>query len=54
MALADWLIEKRVKAAGIDSLSVDSLDSSENEVDKKLLQNELPSLKIFRTISDSW
>jgi arylformamidase len=47
-ALADWLIEKQVKAVGIDSLSVDSFDSSENEVHKKLLQNEIV---IFENLS---
>jgi arylformamidase len=49
-ALADWLIEKRVKAVGIDSMSVDSLDSSENEVHKKLLQNEIV---IFENLSNN-
>jgi arylformamidase len=50
MALAEWLIEKRVKAVGIDSMSVDSLDSSENEVHKKLLQNEIV---IFENLSSN-
>ena len=49
-ALADWLIEKRVKAVGIDSMSVDLLDSSENEVHKKLLQNEIV---IFENLSNN-
>ena len=49
-ALADWLIERRVKAVGIDSMSVDSLGSSENEVHKKLLQNEIV---IFENLSSN-
>ena len=49
-ALADWLIEKQVKAVGIDSMSVDSLDSYENEVHKKLLQNEIV---IFENLSNN-
>ena len=50
VALADWLIEKQVKAVGIDSMSVDALDSSENEVHKKLLQNEII---IFENLSNN-
>jgi len=49
-ALADWLIEKRVKAVGIDSMSVDSFDSSENEVHKKLLQN---GIVVFENLSNN-
>lgn len=48
--LADWLIEKRVKAVGIDSMSVDPLDSLENEVHKKLLQNDIV---IFENLSNN-
>jgi arylformamidase len=48
--LADWLIEKRVKAVGIDSMSVDPLDSLENEVHKKLLQNDII---IFENLSNN-
>jgi kynurenine formamidase len=48
--LADWLIEKRVKAVGIDSMSVDLLDSLENEVHKKLLQNDIV---IFENLSNN-
>ncbi|MDD1726014.1 MAG: cyclase family protein [Euryarchaeota archaeon] len=49
-ATADLLIEKRVKAVGIDSMSVDSLDSSECEVHKKLLQNDIV---IFENLSNN-
>jgi len=49
-ALADWLIEKRVKAVGIDSLSVDSLNSSESEVHEKLLRNKIV---IFENLSNN-
>src|SRR5674536_251815 len=49
-AMADVLIEKRVKAVGIDSMSVDSLDSSESEVHKKLLQNDIV---IFENLSNN-
>ena len=49
-AMADLLIEKRVKAVGIDSMSVDSLDSSESEVHKKLLQNDIV---IFENLSNN-
>lgn len=45
--MADWLIEKRVKAVGIDSMSVDSLDSSDNEVHKQLLRNEIVIFENF-------
>jgi arylformamidase len=48
--LADWLAEKRVKAVGIDSMSVDSLDSLENEVHKKLLRNDIV---IFENLSNN-
>jgi kynurenine formamidase len=48
--LADWLIVKRVKAVGIDSMSVDSLDTLENEVHKKLLQNDI---LIFENLSNN-
>jgi kynurenine formamidase len=48
--LADWLIEKRAKAVGIDSMSVDPLDSLENEVHKKLLQN---GIVIFENLSNN-
>jgi kynurenine formamidase len=48
--LADWFIEKRVKAVGIDSMSVDPLDSLENEVHKKLLQNDIV---IFENLSSN-
>ncbi len=49
-ALADWLIDKRVKAVGIDSMSVDPLDSRENEVHKRLLENEII---IFENLSNN-
>jgi arylformamidase len=48
--LADWLIEKRVKAVGIDNMSVDPLDSLENAVHKKLLQNDIV---IFENLSNN-
>ena len=48
--LAEWLIEKRVKAVGTDSMSVDPLDSLENEVHKKLLQNDIV---IFENLSNN-
>jgi arylformamidase len=48
--LADWLVEKRVKAVGIDSMSVDSIDTLENEVHKKLLQNDIV---IFENLSNN-
>ena len=48
--LADWLIEKRVKAVGIDSMSVDSLDTLENGVHKRLLQNDI---LIFENLSNN-
>jgi kynurenine formamidase len=49
-AMADLLIEKRVKAVGIDSMSVDSLDSSESEVHKKLLKSDIV---IFENLSSN-
>jgi arylformamidase len=49
-AMADLLIEKRVKAVGIDSMSVDPLDSSESEVHKKLLHNDIV---IFENLSNN-
>jgi len=49
-ALADWLIKKRVKAVGIDSMSVDPLNSAESEVHKKLLRNEIV---IFENLSNN-
>jgi arylformamidase len=49
-AMADLLIEKRVKAVGIDSMSVDSFDSSESEVHKKLLKNDIV---IFENLSNN-
>ncbi len=48
--LADWLIEKHVKAVGIDSMSVDSVETLENEVHKKLLKNEIV---IFENLSNN-
>jgi arylformamidase len=48
--LADWLIERRVKAVGINSMSVDSLDALENEIHKKLLQNDI---LIFENLSNN-
>ncbi|MGA7076835.1 MAG: cyclase family protein [Halobacteriota archaeon] len=48
--IADWMIDKRVKAVGIDSMSVDPLDSRENEVHKKLLKNEII---IFENLSNN-
>jgi arylformamidase len=50
MTLADWLIEKRIKAVGINSISVDSLNTLENEVHKKLLQNDI---LIFENLSNN-
>jgi kynurenine formamidase len=44
------LIEKRGKAVGIDSMSVDSLDSSDNEVHKKFLSN---NTVIFENVSNN-
>jgi kynurenine formamidase len=48
--MADCLIEKQVRAVGIDSMSVDPLGSPKNEVHKKLLQN---GIVIFENLSDN-
>ena len=48
IATAEWLIDERVKAVGIDSMSVDELESHENEVHKKLLENDIV---IFENLS---
>ena len=50
ITMADWLIEKQAKAAGIDSMSVDPLHSPKNEVHKKLLQK---GIVIFENLSDN-
>ncbi|MGZ4881799.1 MAG: cyclase family protein [Halobacteriota archaeon] len=49
-SMADLLIERRIKAVGIDSMSVDSFDSSESEVHKKLLKNDI---LIFENLSNN-
>jgi kynurenine formamidase len=49
-SMADCLIEKQVRAVGIDSMSVDPLGSPKNEVHKMLLQN---GIVIFENLSDN-
>jgi kynurenine formamidase len=50
ITMADWLIEKKAKAVGIDSMSVDPLDSPKSEVHMKLLQN---GIVIFENLSNN-
>ena len=42
---ADYLIEKEIKAVGIDCLSIEKFDSSDAIVHKKLLQKEIPIIE---------
>ncbi|MGZ4905973.1 MAG: cyclase family protein [Halobacteriota archaeon] len=45
---AEWLVKKRVKAVGVDSLSVDRYDSKTYDVHRKLLSN---NIVIFENLS---
>ncbi len=47
---AEWLIERRVKAVGVDSLSVDRYDSKTYEVHRKLLSN---NIMLFENLSSN-
>ena len=42
---AEYLIGKRIKAVGIDCLSIEKLDSSDAVVHKKLLKKEIPIIE---------
>ena len=47
---AEWLIERQVKAVGIDSLSVDRYDSETNDIHRKLL---LHNIVLFENLSSN-
>ncbi len=47
---AEWLIDRRVKAVGIDSLSVDRYDSETNDIHRKLL---LHNIVLFENLSSN-
>lgn len=47
---AEWLVERRIKAVGIDSLSVDSYDSKTYDVHRKLLSN---NIVLFENLSSN-
>lgn len=42
---ADYLIEKKIKAVGIDCLSIEKFDSNDAIVHKKLLRKEIPVIE---------
>jgi arylformamidase len=42
---ADYLIEKEIKAVGIDCLSIERFDSSDARIHKKLLGREIPIIE---------
>lgn len=42
---ADYLIERKIKAVGIDYLSIEKFGPKENKVHKKLLSNNIPIIE---------